>query len=292
MKQSKVLVVDDAAFIREMVRRTLLAKFPDMQIEDAVNGRKAQLLLKANDYDLILCDWEMPEMSGIELLNWVRQQQSSQVPFVMVTSRGDKANVVEAIQAGVSDYIGKPFSSEGLQAKVIKVLGKRQQQPASQSAGSVSALTGSNPLLSPAKAPAKAPIAVARKATAAKPVSTQTSKPGPSKGDAQLRFGSHIIPCKIKALSLKQLVLTCSVDAGLPALFESVVVDLEQNSGASTEVARINAFVRGLQANESRIDCELVSVTVDIVDQDPSKLTYLSRMIAAGSTHQGYIPGA
>ena len=75
-----------------------------------MNGRKAQQMLARERFDLILCDWEMPEMSGLELLTWCRTQDALKaVPFIMVTSRGDKENVVQAIQAGVSDFIGKPF---------------------------------------------------------------------------------------------------------------------------------------------------------------------------------------
>lgn len=289
MEQSRVLVVDDAAFIREMVRKTLLAKFPGMQVEDAINGRVAQKLLETNDYDLVLCDWEMPEMSGIELLHWVRQQKKSPVPFVMVTSRGDKANVIEAIQAGVSDYIGKPFSSEGLQAKVLKVLGKPLSSSTPAGDGSVTALTGSRP--SPQRSAPQPPKAFVS-TPAAKPAAAKPNKPAASTRDAQLRFGSHANLCQIKALSLKQLVLVCKVEEGLPALFEAVVVDLEQKAGTGQDVARINAVVRGLKANDSGSNCEQVTVTVDIVDQDPSKLNYLSRMIASGTVQRGYVPGA
>ncbi|MEH6471477.1 MAG: response regulator [Halopseudomonas sp.] len=296
MAKLKVLVVDDAAFIREMVRKTLRSRFPAMQVEDAINGRKAQLLLEKVDYDLVLCDWEMPEMSGIELLNWIRQEKQSRVPFVMVTSRGDKANVVEAIQAGVSDYIGKPFSSDGLIAKVTKVMSKHHNlQDLNESTnsgtgrvgdGSINALTASRINQKPAAKSAAVAKPAAQKAPA------KASKPIATKGSAQLRFGDQANQCLIKALSLKQLVLICKVSEGLPSILETVVVDLEQQTGASNEVARINAFVRTLQANDSSIDCELVTVTVDIIDQDANKLGYLSRMIASGTTQRGYIPGA
>lgn len=109
---------------------------------------------------------------------------------------------------------------------------------------------------------------------------------------AQLRFGNHTHQCLIKTLSLKQLVLVCKVEEGLPALFEAVVVDLEQHAESHSDIARINAVVRGLKANDSGIHCQFVSVTIDIVDQDPSKLSYLSRMIASGTVQQGYVPGA
>ncbi|MFT6916044.1 MAG: DNA-binding response OmpR family regulator [Motiliproteus sp.] len=289
MEHARVLVVDDAAFIRDLVRKTLLAKFPGMQVEDAINGRTAQQLLKTNAYDLILCDWEMPEMSGIELLQWIRQQHRSTVPFVMVTSRGDKANVIQAIQAGVSDYIGKPFSSEALQAKVIKVLSKPLAAPPPASDSTVNALTGSGPARQPSPPRSPQPTSLVSK-PAAKPAAVKSNTPAARV--AQLRFGEHVNQCLIKTLSLKQLVLVCKVDEGLPALFEAVVIDLEQHAGTHSEVARINAMVRGLKANDSGIDCQHVSVTIDIVDQDPGKLSYLSRMIASGTVQQSYVPGA
>ena len=125
MSKISVLVVDDASFIRDLVKKCLRNYFPGMRIEDAVNGRKAQSLLAREAFDLVLCDWEMPEMSGLELLTWCREQDSLKgLPFVMVTSRGDKENVVQAIQAGVSGYVSKPFTNEQLITKVKQALHK------------------------------------------------------------------------------------------------------------------------------------------------------------------------
>ena len=125
MSKVSVLVVDDASFIRDLVKKCLRNYFPGMRIEDAVNGRKAQSLLAREAFDLVLCDWEMPEMSGLELLTWCREQDSLKgMPFVMVTSRGDKENVVQAIQAGVSGYVSKPFTNEQLITKVKQALHK------------------------------------------------------------------------------------------------------------------------------------------------------------------------
>ena len=131
MTKVSVLVVDDALFIRDLIKKALRTHFPGLQIEEAVNGHKARQLLERSSFDLILCDWEMPELSGLELLQWFRAQPNQQkTPFIMVTSRGDRDNVVQAIQAGVSDYVGKPFSNEQLISKVSKALqrsGKLQQ---------------------------------------------------------------------------------------------------------------------------------------------------------------------
>ncbi|MGU1677177.1 response regulator [Pseudomonas aeruginosa] len=125
MSKVSALVVDDAPFIRDLMKKGLRDNFPGLHIEEAVNGRKAQQLLSRQNVDLILCDWEMPEMSGLELLTWCRAQENLKTtPFIMVTSRGDKENVVQAIQAGVSDYIGKPFSNDQLVAKIKKALSR------------------------------------------------------------------------------------------------------------------------------------------------------------------------
>ncbi|WP_259745441.1 response regulator, partial [Pseudomonas protegens] len=125
MSKVSVLVVDDASFIRDLVKKCLRNYFPGIKIEDAINGKKAQAMLAREAFDLVLCDWEMPEMSGLELLTWCREQEALKtMPFVMVTSRGDKENVVQAIQAGVSGYVSKPFTNEQLLTKVKQALNK------------------------------------------------------------------------------------------------------------------------------------------------------------------------
>ena len=111
MSKLNVLVVDDAPFIRDLIKKGLRNLFPGLVVDEAADGRRAQTLLGKQRFDLILCDWEMPGMTGLELLSWFRAQPDHKgVPFIMVTSRGDKENVVQAIQAGVSDYMGKPNS--------------------------------------------------------------------------------------------------------------------------------------------------------------------------------------
>lgn len=76
MSKVSALVVDDAPFIRDLMKKGLRDNFPGLHIEEAVNGRKAQQLLSRQNVDLILCDWEMPEMSGLELLTWCRAQEN------------------------------------------------------------------------------------------------------------------------------------------------------------------------------------------------------------------------
>lgn len=104
MQKLNFLIADDAGFIRDLVKRALKSQFTQCQIDEAINGRKAQALMSKNRYDLVLCDWEMPEMSGLEVLEWCRSRESDEgldkTPFIMVTSRGDKSHVVKRLRPG------------------------------------------------------------------------------------------------------------------------------------------------------------------------------------------------
>lgn len=299
MSKVTVLVVDDAAFIRDLVKKGLRSHFPGVQIEEAINGRKAQQILARVPIDLVLCDWEMPEMSGLELLTWVRsEQKTAKVPFVMVTSRGDKENVVQAIQAGVSDYIGKPFSNDQLVTKVKKALAKagklqllaqQAAKPASTGFGgdSLSALTGGKAeVVAPSKPAASAPPAAAPATPAAK-----SAKPAPAgRGQGTLRLPNSSCECVIKALSLKEAQLVVKVQEPLPQVLESAVLDLQQ--GEDNEVARLNGYLHSVAAMENSPASEWLVVLFRFVDKDPQKLDYLSRLIARGSVQKHYSPGA
>ena len=126
----KVLIVDDATFIRDMVKRAMRQIAPDAELFEAIDGNRAVALIKQKAPDLILSDWEMPEMGGDELLKWVRAQPDFlSTPFIMITSRGDRNHVQEAVNAGVSDYISKPFTAEELHRKIHKQLKRIGYQP-------------------------------------------------------------------------------------------------------------------------------------------------------------------
>lgn len=299
MSKVSVLVVDDAAFIRDLVKKALRSHFQGIVVEEAVNGRKAQQLLGRDRFDLILCDWEMPELSGLELLTWCRSQEALKgVPFIMVTSRGDKENVVQAIQSGVSDFIGKPFSNEQLVGKVRKALSRAGKlealvagaAPKMLSTGvandSLAALTGGKAeTVKPAAARPAAP-APGQPTTAAAP-----ARPAPTgRGQGQLRLASGAQACIIKALSLKEALLVIKRGEQLPQVLESAVLDLEQ--GERAETARLNGYLHAVAALEPRADSEWLQLTFRFVDADPQKLDYLSRLIATGSTQKHYTPGA
>ena len=291
MSKVSVLVVDDASFIRDLVKKCLRNYFPGIKIEDAVNGRKAQAMLSRDAFDLVLCDWEMPEMSGLELLSWCREQDRLKtLPFIMVTSRGDKENVIQAIQAGVSDFVSKPFTNEQLLSKVKKAFTKAglldsvmSSAPARMNSAfgndSLNALTGGKAqVVAPAPAtPAPRPVPV--------PAPTLTSR-----GQGQLRLPSGIQTCVIKALSLKEALLVVRRGDVLPQVLDSAVLDLEQ--GESAEVARLNGYLHAIVAYEPKPDSAWLQLTFRFVDQDADKMNYLSRLIAHGTAQKHFVPGA
>jgi two-component system chemotaxis response regulator CheY len=117
----KVLIVDDFATMRRILRNVLKQVGFKNMIE-ADDGKTALKELKKGNFDLILCDWNMPEMSGLELLNIVRSDDElKNIPFVMVTAEAQKDNIVEAVKAGVSNYVVKPFTAEKINEILQKV---------------------------------------------------------------------------------------------------------------------------------------------------------------------------
>ena len=299
MSKVSVLVVDDASFIRDLVKKCLRNYFPGIKIEDAVNGRKAQAMLSRDAFDLVLCDWEMPEMSGLELLTWCREQEHLKtLPFIMVTSRGDKENVVQAIQAGVSDFVSKPFTNEQLLTKVKKALTKAGKLDALLASAptrmnsafgndSLSALTGGK-----AQVVSPSPVVAAPVARPAAPVvqAKPEAKAPAGRGQGQLRLPNGTQACVIKALSLKEALLVVRRGDVLPQVLDSAVLDLEQ--GEKAEVARLNGYLHAIVAYEPKPDSDWLQLTFRFVDQDAEKMNYLSRLIAHGTAQKHFVPGA
>jgi len=117
----KVLIVDDFATMRRILRN-VLKQIGFKNMIEADDGKTALKELKKGNFNLILCDWNMPEMSGLELLNIVRSDDElKNIPFVMVTAEAQKDNIVEAVKAGVSNYVVKPFTAEKINEILQKV---------------------------------------------------------------------------------------------------------------------------------------------------------------------------
>jgi len=119
----KILIVDDFATMRRILRN-ILKEIGFTNISEADNGKTALNALKKENYDLVLCDWNMPEMSGLELLNKIRSDDELKgLLFVMVTAEASKKNIIEAIKAGVNSYIVKPFTAETVNKILNKMFG-------------------------------------------------------------------------------------------------------------------------------------------------------------------------
>ena len=264
----RILVADDASFIRDMVKKHLRDKLPGAEIYEAPDGSRALAALRGQTMDLILSDWEMPNVSGEELLRQLRKDERYQAtPFIMISSQGDRAHVVKAVQAGVSDYITKPFTPDELIRKVFKQLkkvgklpagpGRGGAQPQGHAFGSVDVLTGgASPETAPAAAPEKA-----------------------KKLRAQLRFDSNKPPvaCVIRDLNLQMLSAAIAKDNGLPGLFDQVVIDVGTEHGSET--LQLNAYTHSLQAAEAKPDSRLVKIQLRFVDNDSAKAEQLSHML-------------
>jgi len=314
MKALNILVVDDANFIRDLVKKAVRAQFPSAHVDEAVDGLKAQAKLKSGTYHVLLCDWEMPNMSGLELLQWMRSDERyAKVPFLMITSRSEKSHIVKAVEAGVNDYIGKPFNNEQLGTKLARLIYKfyqirpmqtaRQAQqndnaslltggsaPAkpksnSPSSDSSSLLTGGSPAKPKPSSPSSESASLL---TGSAPSAQLTAKPSPAKSRkptnrtialAHVRTATgEELRCIVKDINLNEMLLVVKREQGVPGLFDQVVVDIV--SKEEDIVARVNCFVCAVSSPDKRIDGEMFNMQVRYEDQDPEKLAALSKFVA------------
>ncbi|AOY89717.1 two-component system response regulator [Marinobacter salinus] len=277
MAMLKALVVDDASFVRDLVKRTVRQRFPVIETTDAQNGRRAQSLMSRTTFDLVLCDWEMPEMTGLELLQWMRQQpQYQNVPFIMITSRGDKNHVIEAVKEGVSEYLGKPFSPEGLSKKIIKVMGNRLRHAMSQKGksleGPADAFKESATLLTQKREPSPESESTLLSPAGEKPAAARSAM-----RMASVRFAESTLTSVVKDINLTEVRVIAKRNQVFPGILDQAVVDIETGEG---QMARLNGYVHQLQAVDKRQDTDFVSVTIRFVDEDPQKMEDLSRFVA------------
>ncbi len=116
-----VLIVDDFPTMRRIIRN-LLKQLGFQKIMEAEDGKNALNVMKDNSIDFVITDWNMPNMTGMELLETLRADSKfKSMPILMVTAEADKENILQAIQAGVNNYIVKPFTAEVLKEKIEKI---------------------------------------------------------------------------------------------------------------------------------------------------------------------------
>ena len=121
-KAMNVLIVDDYKTMLRIIRN-LLKQIDFNNVEEASDGAEALSKLRSGSFGLVISDWNMQPMTGLELLQEVRQDvRLKALPFIMITAESKTENVIAAKQAGVSNYIVKPFNAETLREKIEKVL--------------------------------------------------------------------------------------------------------------------------------------------------------------------------
>lgn len=117
-----VLIVDDYKTMLRIIKN-LLKQLGFNNVDEATDGTMAYEKMNNKDYGLVISDWNMEPMTGLELLKKVRAD-NNKVPFIMVTAESKTENVIAAKEAGVSNYIVKPFNAETLKGKIASVLGE------------------------------------------------------------------------------------------------------------------------------------------------------------------------
>lgn len=127
----KILIIDDPEVINKTIRPSLVEQlgFADQNIVGTNSGKKALEILTATPFDLVLCEWDVPEISGLELLKIIRKHDAlSDLPFMMVTSVGDQKCILQAAQEKVSQYIVKPFTLESFSLKINQAILSKEQR--------------------------------------------------------------------------------------------------------------------------------------------------------------------
>jgi two-component system chemotaxis response regulator CheY len=118
----KILLVDDSRTIRN-IQKNVLAQLGHTDVLEAADGVEALGVLSAQRPDLVLIDWNMPNMDGLALVQKIREKDKL-LPLIMVTTEAEKSRVLQAIKAGVNSYVVKPFTAETLAAKIEQTLAK------------------------------------------------------------------------------------------------------------------------------------------------------------------------
>ncbi|MBC53854.1 MAG: two-component system response regulator [Gammaproteobacteria bacterium] len=271
----RILLIDDASFIRDLIKRTLRKYLPQCEIIEGADGRKGQSILNRQPVDLILSDWEMPGLSGEELLQWVRADEKlAGIPFIMITSLGGKEHIMRAVQAGVSDYLGKPFTGEELMQKVQKALIKSGK------------LSKASPGSSSKSGPFSSLEIFSGKADSAPSGSLEAltggakAKEAPKlKGTALVSWGQVEFRCMIKAISIDEVLLVCKRGAEHPSVFAPAIVTLSPGNQASKSITDLCAYVHSISAVEKRPDAEFLNLLLRFSNPSDEQRSLLSNFI-------------
>ncbi len=123
----KILVVDDAPMIRRILKN-LLKEMGFNNIEEAEDGMVALQKLRSQKFDFVITDWNMPNLTGIELVQEIRKDPNlKHLPIMMVTAEAKKENIILALKSGVNNYIVKPFTPENVKAKIEAIFSAKKK---------------------------------------------------------------------------------------------------------------------------------------------------------------------
>lgn len=123
MKEIKVLIVDDVSFMRQLIKSCLTMTSRQFVTQEVGSGKSAIESLEKEHFDIILCDWELPDIKGDEVLTWLRTESNfKKMPFIMITVNDSKEYIVQAHKLGVTDYMIKPVNCDTLARKVLDAL--------------------------------------------------------------------------------------------------------------------------------------------------------------------------
>lgn len=123
-KKPRIIIADDMQMMRRLIKSSLIKAGFD-NIEEAINGEDLMKKLDDSKYDIVICDWDMPRMSGLDALQEIRSiDRLKNIPFIMVTAVAESEQVKQAIEAGISDYIVKPVKPDVFKKKVTDLLSK------------------------------------------------------------------------------------------------------------------------------------------------------------------------
>jgi CheY-like chemotaxis protein len=277
----KILLVDDASFIRDLIKRTLRTFLPQCEVTEASDGKRAQIILNKQNVDLILSDWEMPGLSGEELLVWVRaHEKQGKTPFIMISSLGGKEHIMRAVSAGVSDYLGKPFTAEELMHKVQKALARvgklSPQSPTStrSSGGAFSSVEifsgkGETPLSGSADALMSKPV---------KEASADAAGGAKIKGTGLIKWEGQQLKCMIKAIDAEEISVVARRAELNPAILHTVQVDFSATN-ESARITSLPAYVQSISAIEKRPDAEFLSLVLRLQPDSDAERDQLQQFL-------------
>lgn len=203
-------------------------------------------------------------------------EKLAHIPFVMITSLGGKEHIMRAVQAGVSDYLGKPFTGEELMQKVNKALIKSGKLNKAASGSAAKGGPFSSLEIFSGKSDGMTGGSLEALTGGAKPKEKEAPK---LKGTALVLWGKVEFRCMIKAISIEELLLVCKRGTEHPSVFASATVTLSPGNQASNAISDLKAYVHSISALEKRPDAEFLNLLLRFNNPDVEQRAQLSSFI-------------